>query len=212
MQKSRADSSAPSLSKNKLLLGQAFQHWAEDLSHDGDCPTLMVHQMNHQYSQSSLSYNNLKGIDAAKAECLQDASSKNGFVCFLGMTQHSEEGECDGDDDVMPGSRFHWINGTLTEELTHLVRLLSLDGTCLCSEDIQLEKQNFLSEEPWDRLPEDEDYTGETGNEGISTTHFYKDSVRMTIEMRNYKLIGATGYRFDPVGRIHQSSSTTLRL
>jgi hypothetical protein len=48
----------------------------------------------------------------------------------------------------------------------------------LVAENVDIDEEDFLEENPFeDRTPDDEDYSGYTGNEGVSATQWYRDTV-----------------------------------
>jgi hypothetical protein len=51
----------------------------------------------------------------------------------------------------------------------------------LVAENVDINEEDFLEEHPFkDKTPDDEDYSGYTGNEGVSATHWYRDTVGST--------------------------------
>jgi hypothetical protein len=51
----------------------------------------------------------------------------------------------------------------------------------LVTEKVNINEEDFLEENPFkDKKPDDEDYSGFTGNEGVSATHWYRDTVSST--------------------------------
>lgn len=71
------------------------------------------------------------------------------------------------------GSSIHYIT-EMSEKLLYMTSLSTLEGEYLCWQVMKIKKRNLLAHEPFDRMPKEEDYFGETGKEGISTTHFYR--------------------------------------
>jgi hypothetical protein len=55
--------------------------------------------------------------------------------------------------------------------------VVDLNGVTV-AEDYSINETDFVEDFPFDdRDPDDEDYSGFTGNEGVSATHWYRDSV-----------------------------------
>jgi hypothetical protein len=55
---------------------------------------------------------------------------------------------------------------------------VELDGTEV-AKDLEFDEESFIQVDALaDEDPDDEDYSGFTGNEGVSTTHFYHRTVR----------------------------------
>jgi len=59
-----------------------------------------------------------------------------------------------------------------------LKKVVDLEGSTI-AEGLDFDEDYFMKEDPFDGLePDDEDYSGFTGNEGVSTTHFYHHTVK----------------------------------
>ena len=100
-------------------------------------------------------------------------------------TEESEEedGYHDLDSEHEPRcstSRYHSIIDVCADSLS-LKRVVDLDGVTV-AEDLSIAEADFIEDSPFeDRDPDDEDYSGFTGNEGVSATHWYQDSVSSRI-------------------------------
>ena len=71
---------------------------------------------------------------------------------------------------------YHRIVDVCNDSLS-LKRVVDLNGVTV-AEDLSINETDFIEEFPFDdRDPDDEDYSGFTGNEGVSATHWYQDSV-----------------------------------
>jgi hypothetical protein len=75
---------------------------------------------------------------------------------------------------------YHSIIDVCDEKLL-LKHVVDLNGVRV-AHDLSIDENNFLEDFPFeDRDPDDEDYSGFTGNEGVSATHWYRDSVSSCI-------------------------------
>jgi len=56
--------------------------------------------------------------------------------------------------------------------------VVELDGREVAKDMECNEKEMFIQTDPFEEVePDDEDYSGFTGNEGVSATHFYRRTV-----------------------------------
>jgi hypothetical protein len=87
---------------------------------------------------------------------------------------------------------FHTITDEL-ETLTTLTKVVTLDGT-MVAKIMPFDEDNFTSPDVFeDTTPDEEDYTGYTGNEGCPTTHFYRRTVRPRYPIRLGSLTAIQG-------------------
>ncbi|MCJ1313989.1 hypothetical protein MMC25_007669 [Agyrium rufum] len=131
----------------------------------------VAYVLNHQYTEANLRMDHLKGKDRAIATSLQRACEKGGLSMHLSNMAYEITGGCDEDSN---GEGFHDIDDEIERELklTYVVR----PNGALCAKDLPFGEEHILQEEPFKRRPDDEEFSGWTGNEGTSTTHFYRDS------------------------------------
>ncbi|KAL5119678.1 hypothetical protein ACEQ8H_002524 [Pleosporales sp. CAS-2024a] len=82
--------SAAALDASQTRLNQLLQSWTS--GHPGQ--NVFVYPLQHQYTPSSLSLQNLKGADAAKGQILEKFCSQNGVYWFLAeMIRSVDDGE-----------------------------------------------------------------------------------------------------------------------
>ena len=107
---------------------------------------------------------------------------------YLAKLERRVEGECGGESneesdwqDMYWRARrneepdSHYIT-EVTGEWLGLQRVVELDGTK--GLDIApLSEHQIVQEDPFNDDPDEEDFSGPTGNEGVSATHFYHRSV-----------------------------------
>jgi hypothetical protein len=78
--------------------------------------------------------------------------------------------------------RFHELIEEIDRE-TYLTRIVDLEGTEI---DIilQIDDEILIQESPFDKVDsDDEEYSGYTGNEGVSATYFYRRTVRTPMKV-----------------------------
>ena len=164
------------LSKLRLLLSG----WNEGTERDPKLPKTLAYLFENQYTNASLCYDGLKGHDHQVAAHLREACNHNDFCFYLTNLTRTLEGGCDEDDFLYGGcgdSDYHEITEKVKRQII-LDRIVELDGTEV-AKDLEFDEDLFMQEEPFENEErDDEDYSGFTGNEGVSATHFYNRTVR----------------------------------
>ena len=157
---------------NKALskLRPLLSGWRDGIEKDPMLPTTLAFLFDHQYTDASLCYDSLKGHDQQVAANLRKACEDNGFCFYLGNLKRTVEGGCDEDDYGY--DNYHPIVEEVDRQ-TSLKRVVQLDGTEI-AKDLDFDEALFMQNDPFeDEEPDDEDYSGFTGNEGVLATHFY---------------------------------------
>ncbi|KAL5331156.1 hypothetical protein ACEPPN_000685 [Leptodophora sp. 'Broadleaf-Isolate-01'] len=165
----------------KSILG----NWKTSLEKGARISTMLAYMLDHQYTESSMSFDGLKGHDRNIGAHLRATSAESGFFVYLASIEMTVEGGCD--EDSWGGSRedgFHDIVEEI-DRTTVLKRVVDVDGAEV-AEELAFNEDlfSFVQEEPFKNLsPDDEDYSGYTGNEGVSATHFYRRTVAILVEI-----------------------------
>lgn len=151
------------------------------------CPATLAYIFEYLYTEQTLSCAGLKAGDATRAECLRDLCEKHGFLFFLAKLEHGVEGECDGDEsegawaDMYQRARrneepdLHNIT-EVTHEWLKLQHIVKLDGTTIL-QDAPCDWRQIVQKDPFAGDPTFEDFSGPTGNSGVSTAHYYHRTV-----------------------------------
>lgn len=173
----------------KNELENALTFWKDNYTkHASDCPKLLVYVLEHLYTTFSLSYSRLNGGDALKRQCLAELCGKHGFEFFLAGLEFEVEGLCDGENnDEGAWKDMYWSSVRNEEPETHTItevederlsfsHIVDLEGTKLL-DTAPLSKSQIVQEDPFSGNPDDEDFSGPTGNCGVSATHYYNRSV-----------------------------------
>ncbi|RDL31044.1 uncharacterized protein BP5553_09833 [Venustampulla echinocandica] len=164
-------SSARSVSTLKALLSQ----WNKKLGKTPEFDTAYAFLFEHQYTDASLRFNGLKGHDQGVASCIRRACDESGFYFYLAKLKRTVTGGCDGyyDDDSVS---FHELTEEYEKSIS-LLRVIDSNGTEV-AKNMTVDHDGFLHEEFFEDIdPDDEDYSGYTGNEGVSATHFYHRTI-----------------------------------
>ncbi|KAL8712491.1 MAG: hypothetical protein Q9220_003339 [cf. Caloplaca sp. 1 TL-2023] len=171
-------------------------------------PEALVYKLDHQYTDANLKLQTLKGLDKVKAQYLHELCAKAGLCFYLARMEKSkyggveddsfggggggyyddEEDEYEEEDDDEEedeeergrvhrrSSKFHEMEDVLEESIS-IKRLIDPDGQLL-AEDVGIDEDMIIQEDPFERDPDDEDYEGWTGNEGASATHWINNLVK----------------------------------
>ncbi|KAH6672517.1 hypothetical protein B0J14DRAFT_74998 [Halenospora varia] len=167
--------------KSMAKLRAILSDWQEGLDESNDeLLTPLAFLFEHQYTDTSLCFNGLKGNDRQVATYLRQACDEFKFCLYLANFDRTIEGGCDEDEGWGGGSDFHEIIEEC-DRSTSLKRVVQLDGTEV-AKDMDYSEDLFTRLDPFEDVdPDDEDYSGFTGNEGVSTTHFYHRTVAILL-------------------------------
>ena len=135
------------------------------------CPKILAYMLEHKYTDANLKFELLKGKDQHTARSLLEACPKEDFCVYVANLIRSVCGGCEEYDD----EDIHPIDEVYEEDL-YLSKVVDLHGAVIATR-LQFNEDNIVQKNPFARDPDDEEYTGFTGNEGVSTTHFFRDSV-----------------------------------
>lgn len=124
----------------------------------------IIYRLDHKYSESSLSIQNMKGRDAQLVRCLKQACEETGFYVLLSIMTRTESGE----DEYYGGEE---------EDTLQLDCVKSLDGNHI-AKSIDVEMREILGPDPYKNRNADSEDEGEfTGNESMPSEYRYHDSV-----------------------------------
>ncbi|KAI2470828.1 hypothetical protein F4781DRAFT_159286 [Annulohypoxylon bovei var. microspora] len=128
--------------------------------------TSLVYKLEHKYTQSSLSLDNLKGRDQGVCRSLYEVGSDCGFTIFLAKMNRTQSEDLYGDygdygDD---------------EEDTELEEIKTCDGRTIYDRGMDVDEANILGK-IWDRKADSEDEGDFTGNESMPARLRYHDTV-----------------------------------
>lgn len=196
-----------STSRLKAILSQ--WNFASKFDQD-DCPRFLAYKMSHKYTKAALSFASLKGPDHKNVEHLTKAVRDDEFVLYLAHIEKEVMGGCEeyengygsrpwdyydneldtsaSDGEASSGSSYddgscHKIDEVFSSELK-LTRVVDLNGQVVGT-NINIEVEDIAQGNIFKRAPDDEEYSGYTGNEGVSTTHFFRDTVIILIPQKS---------------------------
>lgn len=160
IQQSGSAPSAGLFIEQQTKLRQLLQNWTSAMP----SKTKVIFRLEHKYSQSSLSLQNMKGRDAQIIRCLNQACQETGFYLLLAVMTRTES---DPDD-------YYGDNG---EDIILLDYVTSLDGNCV-ARSVEVVMNEILGPDPYKGRRADSEDEGEfTGNESAPSEYRYHDSV-----------------------------------
>lgn len=159
-----------------------LRQWQSDIySSQSSLCELVIHLLDHEYTEQGLKLQSLKGRDLDVVRAIREACSATRFLCFLASCEKTVYGGCE--DNYSYRGRYHSYDDSYDDchEIVEvydtslcLKRIVDMNGK-LVAENVGINKEDFLNENPFDgRAPDDEDYSGYTGNEGVSATQYYR--------------------------------------
>ncbi|KAK5214727.1 hypothetical protein LTS03_011672, partial [Exophiala xenobiotica] len=155
-------------------------------------PKVLACVLQHLYTAQTLCSSGLKGGDCTVGHCLSELCQKQGFSLYLAMVEYGKEGECrDEDNDETAWEEMYWRACRNEEpdyhditdvdsEWLELRQVVDLNGTKLLDR-VPLEMSQIVPEMSFEGAPSREEFSGPTGNEGVSATHWYRRSAAVLI-------------------------------
>lgn len=149
-------SSAGFFVKQQMQLQRLISEWKAKYSG----VKRLLYCLEHQYTESSLSLENLKGRDHAVCQTLCSCLETGRYLLFANLT-YSEDDDGYGGDET--GLTIDWIYST--------------SGSKIAS-DVDVEEEDIIGKSPYEARDPDSESEGEyTGNEGMASTFRYHDTV-----------------------------------
>jgi hypothetical protein len=183
---------AASLGDDQAKLCNLLASWARSIQRmDGDAPLQLVYILEHEYTQAGLRLDRLKGNDRRKVAYLKGACDEQKFCVCLAQLELSKVGGVDENEDgydseCLNDAGYHELYEVCDTQLS-LLKIYDIDGTEIAT-DVELSEEDVVQEASFEGVdPDDEDYSGPTGNEGVSATHFYHRTC-VVILPRNRKI------------------------
>lgn len=163
---------ASHLDDHKRNFDDVLSSWGRDRENDDLEPWHAVYMLEHRYSEANICLEYLKGIDQTRVQYLVASCKDQGFCIYLAHFERAKSGGCDSDEDDT--GYHHMIDEVESEH--KLTQVFNLDGQCL-AEDVSIDEEEVVQQAFFESAePDDEDYSGWTGNEGTNATHFYRRS------------------------------------
>lgn len=182
---------AGDLGNEKTELQNIISSWKTCYDEDREgCPNALAYMLDHKYTDANLGSSQLKGEDQLRLQYLSDVCERNGFSVFLSNLVRRIQGDCDEqyEEEAWRDLYFQALDGEadtlhsiqeVTEESLRLTLVIDLDGNNIIR-NIPLDECIIVQDEPFAGDPDEEDWSGPTGNQGVSATHFYHRTVSST--------------------------------
>jgi hypothetical protein len=169
-----------SASKGLPQLRTLLKWWKDNIGKS--LSPIFTHLLEHQYTVASLCFDSLKGHDRQLLTLLSKACTEQSVSLYLANIHITLEGSCDEDDEHWDGHNLDFHKITEELECTIMLRhVVKPDGVEII-DDLDFYDKNFVQDNDLKDLePDDEEYSGYTGNEGVSATHFYNRTVRILL-------------------------------
>ncbi|KAK5662548.1 hypothetical protein OQA88_8460 [Cercophora sp. LCS_1] len=197
----------------------ALRAWLDSRSYNGgdaknDC---LYYMLDHDYTEASLSFSTLKGVDGLRVRCLKKICEEMDASLLLGVLEKEEEGDCeddyggyggryggyggryhsrwgedsededeDDDDDDDDDKGWHSFIEVYETKVT-VKKLITAEGaTARTGMEIDMDdlESNLIQddEDPFqDGKCGERDYSGFTGNEGVTATHWYRKTLAVIV-------------------------------
>jgi hypothetical protein len=204
---------AASRTDSKSRLKNVLSQWSAICNRDNPgISRILAYKLSYKYSISSLSFNTLKGSDNVKFQHLDEVCKEKDFLLYLAHIKKEDSGACadnnawryDEDsarrDNGYETDEYQRLrNGPTADEKQdfggcheiiefhrrsiQLTRVLDQNRTEV-AKNIDFAIEDIAQGNIFKRAPDYENYTGYTGNEGVSTTHFYNDTIILVLPRR----------------------------
>ncbi|KAM5475397.1 hypothetical protein MauCBS54593_001085 [Microsporum audouinii] len=155
-------------------LVNALKLWKSRVEADG--PDLLLYKLSHMYTDSSLSFQRMKGKDHQRMAELQAACQELGFRLYLGNVERTVTGSC----DEYPNTEGYYEIEELINDITSMKKVVDLQGNVV-STKIPVKNIEYIQSRVLRGAPTDEDFSGYTGNEGTSVAHFYRNTAAVIV-------------------------------
>lgn len=144
----------------------------------------------HEYSAESLSLQNLKGDDHARALIIEQAAMKAGCRATLGLLTLWESGYGEDENDSYYGRKSRHGYRSRGSEAKSRYEMIEVYDTSLTAGHwaafdgskprfgrIDFKENQVVSEKPLNQLKPKEDFEGYTGNEGMTLQRWYRQAI-----------------------------------
>ncbi len=172
----------PSYEGEQSKAAALLQAWAAGKqSSDDDAPEKLIYPLEHAYTPAELSFDTLKGADAAVAGVLVAAAPQAGCDLHLAQVSIEESGAADYNVNFNPrrGRRSdgedEFEAGEVFDRHVSLSEWRRTDGSRPVLGEFPIENDEISPPDAFDDMePDDEEFHEATGNEGVSFERSYR--------------------------------------
>lgn len=185
-------------------LRDMLNRWSDAVRQKQKVPPHLYYLLEHEYTEAGMRLDRLKGNDRSRVHAVASLLEDCNYICYLASIEKMIHGQCDEPEDG-PDGRFEL--GMILEgvdkddpeydDLEHVIvdiydsklqtkQIFNLDGECLIEDDVDIEEDEIVQRD-WFKIqgPDDEDWSGYTGNEGVSATEWYHASALVIMPRDN---------------------------
>jgi predicted 2-oxoglutarate/Fe(II)-dependent dioxygenase YbiX len=200
---------APRTSKPAEAVAAILRDWQSTTRKES--PRKLAVTLTHQYTQSGLSWDGLKGVDRARAQILREAAHEAGCRAFLAQLTLWESGAAADDGSSMGYGRRSWYDdysddyddededdGDSGEHEMEEVFETSLTAEHWIDEHgqrpllgkLNLSREEVVPPESLTTVKPEEDFEGYTGNEGMTLERWYRHAaIILWPEKRHFEIV-----------------------
>lgn len=154
-------------------LQEVLANWNSNYSGaDFKGPNVWAYKLAHKYTNASLRFDLLKGVDQVRARYLKGECENEDFCLYLANLERKVWGQFGGEGTEYWGNypktgKFYEFQGVV-DDTVHLQNVVDLAGTVV-SKGFILDEGNIVQTDNFKVDPGEEEYEGETGNEGVES-------------------------------------------
>ncbi|MCJ1281729.1 hypothetical protein MMC26_001051 [Xylographa opegraphella] len=189
--------------QRKVELEKLLSTWERTLGTAvSQAPELLAYATEHKYTDANLNFDYLKGKDRYRAQFLKDSCVKQGFGLYLANFEYIVSGGCvyeedrrrsgryrrryhyavsdyDRSNDHFSDAHYHKLEDYTSSDFKLRIRVQT--NSVMVVRDIPMPESYIVQREAFQWPPEDEDYSGYTGNAGLEATHYYRNTCLVII-------------------------------
>ncbi len=180
---------APRISEPIESIRQILEDWPEE-----DTPFKLVVTLDHQYTKDGLTWDNLKGVDRARAHALAEAARQADCYVYLAVMTFHESGSAEYTGDYRRRSRWDRYEdepgqhemGEVIESSLVAEHFLDAQGDPLPLEVLPIDEDELLDPEALRAVTPEEEFEGFTGNAGMTLDRWYRHAAILVWPKRNH--------------------------
>ncbi|KAF2231683.1 hypothetical protein EV356DRAFT_569412 [Viridothelium virens] len=180
-----------------------FRAWNVEVAANRETPKFLCYLLEHDYTDSSLCWRNLKATDQRRAQLVAEACKDTRFHVFLTNLEREVtnsivedypfhyDHECDDEEDEDEEDEEEKdaeIEDNIVEEINRSLKLhhvVDLNGSLKLT-SAEIAEDDIVQNEPFAGRDPDDTEEEYTGNEGATSTHWYRNSALLLLPHAEY--------------------------
>lgn len=168
--------SVPSAYVTGSRLDNAVGFWKSAVdSGNGGCPNMLLYQLGHKYATADLSFDRMKGKDQQRLIQLRQVCQRHRFCLFIGCISREVLGTCDNSSEY---DGYHSLSDIINDDIE--LECVTDQNGIEVGTGIPVVMSNLIQELSSKGAPDEESYTGFTGNAGASAIHWYRKTASLS--------------------------------